>query len=101
MQLIGRLLKKYFFIHRLIVLLYRLTWYNLPAGQQHLGVEIAYAADENKSNNLLFRDLVVLMQQNVLHLNEIKFLTFDGEAEWIEIINTGLNPVSVEWVVPG
>jgi hypothetical protein len=71
-------------------------WYNLTAGQQRLGLEIDYPFDQNKSNNLLYRDVVVLLQQNVLHLNEIKFLTFDGETEWIEIINTGQNPISLK-----
>jgi hypothetical protein len=74
----------------------QIGWNNLPAGQQRLGLEINYPADENQGNNLWFRDIVVLMHQNVLHINEIKFLTFDGESEWLEIINTGTNPISLK-----
>jgi hypothetical protein len=76
--------------------LWQIVCPNFPAGRQRIGFEIDYPEDQNRSNNLSFRDILVLTHQNVLHLNEIKFLTFSGEAEWIEIINAGTDPVSLK-----
>ena len=73
-----------------------IKWNNLPAGRHRIGIELIYNLDQNRSNNILFCDLLVLLRLNVIHMNEIKFLTFTGEGEWIELINTGNNPVSIQ-----
>jgi archaellum component FlaF (FlaF/FlaG flagellin family) len=73
----------------------QIKWNNLPAGRQRIGVEIVYSRDENYGNDSVFFDLIVLIRQDAIHINEIKFLARAGESEWIELTHTGNNPVSL------
>lgn len=65
------------------------TWNNVEAGQHKLVLQIDYNADENTLNNTIAQYISVITRQSTLHINEIKFLTFENEPEWLEIINTG------------
>jgi hypothetical protein len=73
----------------------QIEWNDLAPGRQRTGIEIEYKRDQNGSNNLLFYEVAVLVRQNEIHINEIKFLTFAGETEWIELINSGNHSVSM------
>jgi hypothetical protein len=72
---------------------WRIGWTDPAPGWQRIGVEIEYRRDQNDSNNRLFSEVNVLIRQNGIHINEIKFLSFTGETDWIELINSGDIPI--------
>ncbi len=59
------------------------------AAKYNLVAQIESNLDSNPANNMLFNSLLVLDNSIALHLNEIKFLTEEGEPEWLEIYNSG------------
>ncbi len=64
-------------------------WKNLPAGQHSLILNMGYFADENDLNNSITKQVSIIVRKSTLHLNEIKYLIFTDEPEWIEIFNSG------------
>lgn len=64
-------------------------WSGMAVGEHYITASIYYAADENKTNNQVQRKVQVYNGSPQLHFNEIKFLTTEGEAEWIELVNAG------------
>ena len=56
-------------------------------------LNVDYRGDQNNSNNSSFWTITVITRKSTLHINEIKFQTFDGEPEWVEIYNSGNEPV--------
>jgi len=68
-------------------------WNNLQSGEHNLILQVDYASDENTTNNTFIWNATVVTRKNTLHINEIKFLSFEDEPEWIEIYNSGDEPV--------
>ena len=68
-------------------------WNNLQSGEHDLILHVEYANDENTANNTFIWNVTVVTRKNTLHINEIKFLTFEDEPEWIEIYNSGDEPL--------
>jgi hypothetical protein len=68
-------------------------WKNIPAGNHSLVLHVDYSADEKNSDNIVSWNITVITRKNTLHINEIKFLTFEEEPEWIELYNSGDKPV--------
>ena len=70
---------------------------HLSAGIYRLTAVLESAQDQNAANNRISRCIAVLNRSTTLHFNEIKFLTHDAEPEWIEIINSGKNPIFLKY----
>jgi hypothetical protein len=65
-----------------------------------LCVAIYPEGDQNAYNNSIIRILDVYECRTSIIINEIKFLTIDEEVEWIEVYNTGGEPLSLKhWAV--
>jgi len=69
------------------------SWKNISAGDHDLFLLVEFAADEKHSNNSFNWNITVITRKSTLHINEIKFLSFEGEPEWLEIYNSGNEPV--------
>ena len=68
------------------------------AGKYWLTLQLFSDTDMNPANNLFSRELLVLESGRSMVLNEIKFLTTSGEPEWVEILNTGSEPLNLfQW----
>jgi Lamin Tail Domain len=62
--------------------------------------ELYDIADQNSLNNRIFFQIIVLDKSNTLHINEIKFLTNENEPEWLELYNSGQNPLLLKnWAI--
>ena len=79
---------------------FQFSWFQVPAGEHLLVIHINYARDENRENDDVSLWVTVLALSPELHLNEIKFLTREGEPEWIELINSGKKKIYLkEWAL--
>jgi len=73
---------------------------DLPAGEYHMIVKLEYEGDQNPGNNTLVRILTLRQVTNDLVINEIKFLTDEGEPEWIELYNFGQERIYLKgWMI--
>lgn len=52
--------------------------------------------DQKAENNTITKSLPVIGDEHSLKINEIKFLTFDKEPEWIELFNAGKETVFLQ-----
>ena len=68
-------------------------WDNLQSGEHTLVLKVDWPKDQNAANNLFVWNVTVVTRKNTLHINEIKFLTVQDEPEWIEIYNSGNEPL--------
>ncbi len=72
----------------------------LAAGEYVLRFRIICGEDQNAGNNLLERTIVLYQSENDLAINEIKFLTEEGEPEWIELYNYGAQNIYLRgWMI--
>jgi len=71
-------------------------WTPQNAGVFLLTAQITAANDENRSNNKITVEIPVVESLETVCINEIKFLTFEGEPEWIELLNTGDQPLTLK-----
>jgi hypothetical protein len=78
----------------------RLDLGDLPAGEYHLMAKVEYEGDQNQENNTLVRVITLRQVVNDLVINEIKFLTDEGEPEWIELYNFGQDRIYLKgWMI--
>jgi archaellum component FlaF (FlaF/FlaG flagellin family) len=59
----------------------RFNWNYLPAGEHLLVVNLNYPLDQNSENDIISKNITVLMRSSKLYINEIKFLTLEDEPE--------------------
>lgn len=79
---------------------YIFTWKEIPAGSQQLVFNAGLDIDQNPQNNRVFRKISVVSRSTDLHINEIKFLSFEDEPEWLEIYNSGAKKIYLkDWAV--
>ena len=77
-----------------------LDFADLPGGEYHMAVILGYEDDQNPVNNTLVRDLILRQETNDIVINEIKFLTDEGEPEWIELYNFGQDRIYLKgWMI--
>jgi len=69
------------------------NWKNIVAGEHSLVLDVEYPNDDNLSNNTYIWNVTVITRTKTLHINEIKYLSFQDEPEWLEIYNSGNFPV--------
>jgi hypothetical protein len=62
-------------------------------GQIPLSARLQSSLDQKEENNTARTYFTVVDGAPTLALNEIKFLTFEGEAEWVELYNFGRQAV--------
>lgn len=67
---------------------------SFPAGTHHLIGRVEFAADEDTTNNLRIRRLVVGYPAGSVRINEIMYAPATGTPEWVELFNT--RPDSVD-----
>ena len=77
------------------------TWIpGLSAGRYMITVQLLFETDDNPENNSIGREVHVLDRSRSIRINEIKFLTFDNEPEWLELTNIGTETVNLDrWAV--
>jgi len=68
-------------------------WNDIPPGENDLVLNVEYSIDQKLSNNTFVWNVIVITRTNTLHINEIKYLTSQDEPEWLEIFNSGDEPV--------
>jgi hypothetical protein len=62
--------------------------------------KIKYLPDEVSTNNILVTRLSAGFQRSAIAISEIMYNPFDGESEWVEIINLSNAPVNLrDWKV--
>jgi hypothetical protein len=71
-------------------------WAPRRAGKFQLIALIESEKDQNKLNNMIQKEIIIVESRETVRINEIKFLTDEKEPEWIELINTGDEPVSMQ-----
>ena len=69
-------------------------------GAYNLVAELNDINDENALNNRVFFKIVVYDINNKLHINEIKFLATENEAECLELYNSDDQPIALNgWAI--
>ncbi len=77
-----------------------IIWDSTEAGLHRLIADLDYKGDERETNNRSIKEISVLVRENTLHINEIKFLTAIDEPEWVEIYNSGEQAVYLSgWAI--
>jgi hypothetical protein len=75
-------------------------WISPTPGEHQIIAQLYFDKDEITENNMIKKTIRVFEQEISLHINEIKFLTMEGEPEWIEFINFGKEPILLKnWAV--
>jgi len=69
------------------------SWAPALSALYELEAELEATIDQRPENNRITAELQVSESGTSLHLSEIKFLTREDEAEWVELYNAGANPV--------
>lgn len=70
------------------------------AGTFNLISTLNSVLDENGSNNIAQHALTIIDLNPTIYISEIKFLTFNGEPEWIELGNYGNEAVNLNrWAI--
>jgi len=64
-------------------------------GLYNLVIELYNIDESNSLNNFYFLSVTVWDNSTKLHINEIKFLTQDDQAEWLELYNSSDRPVAL------
>jgi hypothetical protein len=62
-------------------------WDYPTAGEHQILAQLYFDKDELPENNYIFEKIRVFEEEISLHINEIKFLSENGEPEWIELVN--------------
>jgi hypothetical protein len=62
-------------------------WSYPPAGEHQVIAQLFINKDEDPLNNRISKIIRIFERNTSLHMNEIKFLTENGEPEWIELVN--------------
>ncbi len=76
------------------------NWTPDNAGKYWLVGTIEAPSDENSLNNTHVLELDIYESAEHLIINEIKFLSDDGEPEWIELFNSGEDALSLQqWAI--
>ncbi len=68
-------------------------WIPRVAGKYTVAARIDAAGDQNPVNNFINTPLNVVESRETVRINEIKFLAAENEPEWLELINTGDEPL--------
>jgi len=75
-------------------------WVSPTPGEHQIIAQLYFHKDEIAENNMTIKTIRVYEQEISLHINEIKFLTVEGEPEWIELINFSKESVLLKnWAV--
>jgi hypothetical protein len=64
-------------------------------GDARVIARVAYAPDERLENNLRILEVRNALPRGALAINEILFDPLDGDAEWVEFVNTMTSPLDV------
>jgi hypothetical protein len=72
------------------------TWDDARPGRMHVRAAVVWAGDQRQGNNTVTADVIVPVAAGALRINEIQAAPRDGTSEFIEIINVGPVPVSLE-----
>jgi hypothetical protein len=62
-------------------------WNYPPAGEYQILGQLYFDKDEVPENNYIYKMIRIYEEEISLHINEIKFLSENGEPEWIELVN--------------
>jgi len=75
--------------------------WNPPSAVEHQVVaQLFFHKDENPENDIISQLIRISEKDISLHINEIKFLTENGEPEWIELVNISENIVFLkDWSI--
>ena len=75
-------------------------WTPILAGTFNLVARIESDSDQNILNNIISKKIMVVESRETVKINEIKFLTDEGEPEWLELINNGEESLSLQdWAI--
>ncbi len=75
-------------------------WTPVLAGTFNLVAKIESDSDQNILNNIISQEIMVIESRETVKINEIKFLTDESEPEWLELINTGDEALSLQnWAI--
>ena len=70
------------------------------SGQLSIVAQIQSNMDQNSLNNTIQKSLTVMENKVPLAINEIKFLTEDGEPEWVELYNYSAQAIPLKnWAI--
>jgi hypothetical protein len=73
-------------------------WLPDNAGNLLITAVIFSPSDQNESNNISSIAVTVVESRETVKINEIKFLAFENEPEWIELVNSGEERLSLrDW----
>jgi hypothetical protein len=79
---------------------YHFNWQPSTGGRYDLIFQISGFDDENALNNRYRESILIREKSKNLKINEIKFLQFENEPEWIELFNTGERPLLLkDWMI--
>lgn len=71
---------------------------NIAPDRHPLIVQVEFALDENVSNNLAQKELLVGYAVRALVINELMYSPLSNQAEWVEIFNPGFQTVNlIRW----
>lgn len=72
------------------------NWTPVLAGTFNLVARFESDSDQNILNNIISKEVMVIESRETVKINEIKFLADDNEPEWLELINTGDEALSLQ-----
>ena len=79
---------------------FQADWTPVQAGNFTLTARIESEVDQNILNNIIVKEIMVVESRETVRINEIKFLTDENETEWLELINTGEETLSLQdWAI--
>ncbi len=64
-----------------------IIWQAAVCGRFLLMAQIVSPTDQRQVNNSVGSKIVIVENESILKISEIKFLTIEGEAEWVELYN--------------
>ena len=75
-------------------------WTPQQAGTYNFVALIESDADQNILNNMVTKEIMIVESRETVKINEIRFLTDEGESEWLELINVGDETLSLQdWAI--
>jgi hypothetical protein len=75
-----------------------IVWQTSAIGKFLLVSQIYSSGDQNSMNNNCVKPIVIVDNKRSIKISEIKFLTNEGEDEWIELYNAGDRKISMmDW----
>lgn len=75
--------------------IFEFVYENITAGPHDFLVEIAFGGDQDTTNNLTSKSLLVGYPDRALVINEIMYSPLSNQAEWVELYNPGSEAVSI------